>query len=81
MLGGTEAIIVKKLLDAYYGGDEDKVPLIDYIGSVRASINAKLASQYAVQVTEEATSTTYKFGKTLPPTDEWLETLVGPNIH
>jgi enoyl reductase-like protein len=81
MLGGIEATLVKKLLDTYYGGDESKVPYIDYIGSSPAKINPALISTYGIQVTSVDHSVTYKLGSSLPPLEEWLETLAGPGVH
>jgi len=80
MLGGIEDYIVEKLLEKYYGGDESRVPYIDYIGSVPAMIDSKLMSSYGINVTSDKT-TIYKFGSSLPPVEEWLETLAGSEVH
>jgi hypothetical protein len=80
MLGGVEDYIVKKLLEKYHGNNESKVPSIDYIASVPARINATLASLYGIDVESDKVSTTYKFGSSLPPAEEWLETLAGPQV-
>lgn len=81
MLGGIEQYIIKKLLETQYDGDESKVPTIDYIGAVPAKINASLTSSYGISVTSEKATTTYKFASTLPPIEEWLETLAGPQVN
>ena len=81
MLGGVEDYIVKKLLEKYYGNDETKVPYLAYIGSVPVKINPALASSYSVHVKLDKASTTYKFRSFLPPVEEWLETLAGPQVN
>ena len=80
MLGGVEDYIIKKLLEEYYSNDESKVPYVDYIGSVPAKINPTLAISYGIDVKSDKASKTYKFASSLPPADEWLETLVGPEV-
>ena len=80
MLGGVEDYIIKKLLEEYYSNDESKVPYVDYIGSVPAKINPTLAISYGIDVKSDKVNKTYKFASSLPPVDEWLETLVGPEI-
>ena len=81
MLGGIEDYIVKKLLEKYYDNGESRVPYIDYIGSVPVTINSTLASSYGINATSDKISTTYKFGSSLPPVEEWLETLAGPEVN
>ena len=81
MLGGVEDHIVKKLLEKYHDNDESRVAYIDYIGSIPATINSTLASSYGINVTSDKTSTTYMFGSSLPPVEEWLKTLAGPEVH
>ena len=81
MLRGIKDYIVKKLLEKYYDNDESRVPYIDYIGSVPVTINSTLASSYGINVTSDKISTTYKFGSTLPPVEEWLETLARPEVN
>ncbi|KAF8312438.1 fatty acid synthase, partial [Clavulina sp. PMI_390] len=81
MLGGVEQYVIKKLLETQYGGDESKVPTIDYIGSTAAAVVPGLAASYGVDVSTSGNKTMYKFGSSLPPTEEWLETLVGHKVH
>jgi fatty acid synthase subunit alpha len=69
-LGGIEDYIVKTLLEKCYDNDESRVPYIDYIGSVPATINSTLASSYGINDTSDKISTTYKFGSSLPPVEE-----------
>ncbi|KAF8314904.1 hypothetical protein DL93DRAFT_2166952, partial [Clavulina sp. PMI_390] len=81
MLGGVEQYVIKKLLETQYGGDESKVPTIDYIGSAPAAVVPGLAASYGVDVSTSGNKRMYKLGSSLPPTEEWLETLVGHKVH
>ena len=67
MLGGIKDYIVKKLLEKYYDNEESRVPYIDYVGSVPATINSTLASSYGINVTSDKISATYKSGSRLSP--------------
>jgi len=80
MLGGIESRLAQKLLDRYYGGDEAKVPTVDYIGARPVLQTGPLAG---VAVATEGDKTTYTFGKTgsLPSADAWVETLAGPQVN
>ena len=80
MLRGIEDYIVKKLLEKYYDNDESRVPYINYIGSVPATINSTLASSYGINITSNKISVMYKSGSSLLPV-EWLETLAGPEAN
>ena len=80
MLAGVEDYIIKKLLEEYYSDDESKVPYVDNIGSVPAKINPTLAISYGINIKSDKANMTYKFALSLPPVDEWLETLVGPKV-
>ena len=77
LLGGIEKDLARRILERYYGGDESKIPLIDYIGSTPAAIPSSLPG---VTVTTSSSSTTYKIGSTVPSTSAWLETLAGPEV-
>ena len=81
MLGGVEDYIIKKLLKKYYDNDKSRVPYINYIGSIPATINSTLTSSYGINVTSDKISTAYKFGSSLLPVEEWLETLAGPEVN
>ena len=80
MLGGIEDALVKKLLDRYYDGDENKVPVIDYIGASPVKINPNVAKIYGVEITTREDTVTYRIGSSVPPTEEWLETLAGSQV-
>src|SRR6266705_5783207 len=68
MLGGVQDALIKKLLDRYYGGDESRIPTIDYIGASPA--NPTLADAYEIEVTSTKDAITYKIGSFVPPTEE-----------
>jgi fatty acid synthase subunit alpha, fungi type/fatty acid synthase subunit beta, fungi type len=80
MLGGVESALIKKLLDRYYGGDEANVPYIDYIGASPSKVDTRLASTYGIDVTATDDNVVYTLGSTLPPTEDWLETLAGAPV-
>jgi fatty acid synthase subunit alpha len=80
LLGGIESRLAQKLLDRYYGGDESKVPRVDYIGAKQPVISPAPLS--GVKVSSESGKTVYQFGEasSLPSVDAWLETLAGPKV-
>jgi fatty acid synthase subunit beta len=69
--------LIKRLLDRKYGGDESAVPTVDYL-----AVAPKAAAGLPAGVirTESAGAVTYHFGKTLPETSAWLETLGGDRL-
>ena len=80
MLGGVEDALIEKLLDRYYDGDESEVPVIDYIGASPAKIDPNVVKIYDIKVTTVQDVITYKIGSSVPPTEEWLETLAGSQV-
>ena len=70
----VEDYIVKKLLEGYYNNDESKAPYTDYIGSVPDKINPTLAISYGFDIKLDQSASS------LPPVDERLKTLVGPEV-
>ena len=54
---------------------------INYIGSIPATINSTLASSYGVNITSDKISMMYKFDPSLPPVEEWFETLARPEVN
>lgn len=79
MLGGVESQLAKKLLDRYYGGDESKVPTVDYIGAKPVLQTGPLAG---VEVSTEGSRKVYQFASSgLPSVDAWVETLAGPQVN
>ena len=75
LLGNIEGLLARKILARYYDNDESKVPVIDYIGSRPA-----LQSSQAVQQSTDGGVRTLKVTKPLPATEDWLETLAGPDV-
>ncbi|RXK40211.1 hypothetical protein M231_02485 [Tremella mesenterica] len=75
ILGNIEALLVRKVLDKYYGGDESKVPKIDYIGAKPVR-----QSQITVEDRLQGDARTLTIGSIVPSVDEWLETVAGPDV-
>ncbi|KAF8295330.1 hypothetical protein DL93DRAFT_2103254 [Clavulina sp. PMI_390] len=67
MLGGVVQCAIKKLPETQQGGDSASV--------------LDLAISYAIDVSTSGNKTVYKIGSSLPPTEEWLETLAGLKMH
>ncbi|WVQ81978.1 hypothetical protein IAT38_004105 [Cryptococcus sp. DSM 104549] len=75
MLGNIEGLLAKKILEQFYGGDESKVPRIDYIGAKPGQPKEGLVSESV-----SGTTRTLKVGKSVPAIDDWLEVVAGPNV-
>ncbi|WWD18974.1 hypothetical protein CI109_103431 [Kwoniella shandongensis] len=75
LLGNIEGLLAKKILESQYGGDESKVPVIDYIGAKPGSPKAGLVSEAVSDDTR-----TLKVGKNVPGLEDWLEVVAGPNV-
>lgn len=78
LLGGINDALVKRLLEHRYGGDVNAVPTIDYLSREPANIPNNLPG---VNVSRANGSVAYEFGKTLPDTAAWLETLGGNELN
>ncbi|KAG8997734.1 3-oxoacyl-[acyl-carrier-protein] synthase [Tulasnella sp. JGI-2019a] len=74
LLGGIEADLIKKTLAQYYGGDESKIPTIDYLGAASSTTSPTLSG---VEVNKTGDTTTYSLRTTLPSPAAWLESLAG----
>lgn len=72
MLGNIEGLLVQRILERYYGGDESKVPRIDYIGAKPGSPKTGLVDE-----TVEGNTRTLKVGSNVPSSDDWLDILSG----
>lgn len=70
----------KKLLDRLYGGDESKVPTVDYLGAKPIALPDDIASTLGVHRTMQEKEIVYTVGKTIPDSSLWLETLAGPRL-
>ncbi|KAG8968299.1 3-oxoacyl-[acyl-carrier-protein] synthase [Tulasnella sp. 419] len=77
LLGNIQSDLIKRLLERYYGGDESKIPIVDYIGATAPKVPSSLPG---VSVKESGSSTSYSIGSVVPPQDSWVETLAGPEL-
>ena len=75
IFGNIESVLVQRILERFYAGDESKVPRIDYIGAKTGSPKAGLVDE-----TVEGNVRTLKIGKVVPSTDDWLEILAGSSV-
>ena len=71
LLGNTNKTLIKCLIERKYGGYESAVPTVDYLA---------VAPQAAAGLPAGVVRT-YHFGKTLPETSAWLETLAGDKLN
>ncbi|KAJ7158521.1 fatty acid synthase [Mycena filopes] len=77
LLGNINSELVRRLLEFRYGGDESKVPTVDYLSAPPAAIPAVPN----LQRTEANGEVVYEFGTGLLPNKAaWLETLAGPEL-
>ncbi|KAF9267936.1 fatty acid synthase [Marasmius fiardii PR-910] len=76
MLGNINSTLISRLLERKYGGDESKVPTVDYL-ALRPS-STPLPS--TIERSASTNEVVYKFGHKLPPASEWLEVLAGPTL-
>ncbi|KAJ7481073.1 hypothetical protein B0H11DRAFT_2419975 [Mycena galericulata] len=74
LLGNINSALVQRLLESMYGGDESKVPTIDYLSANPTALPAPPNLKRSVANDEVV----YKFGAVLPDSSAWLETLAGP---
>lgn len=68
--------MVEQLTKRVYGGDESKIPTIDYLGTQPTSI----PTISGVERVASANEVTYTIGNVLPEPSAWLETLAGPQL-
>ncbi|KAF8656258.1 hypothetical protein AX16_002694 [Volvariella volvacea WC 439] len=80
LLGGINDGLIQRLLERSYGGNESKIPTIDYLSTAPSStIPVTLP---CIQRTVSGNTTTYEFGsKRLPETSAWLEILAGSQLN
>jgi enoyl reductase-like protein len=74
ILGNVEDKLIQYLLDRYYGGNADDVPVVEYIGAEKSSAPATLPG---VKASESADERNYEVGSVLPSLPAWLQTLAG----
>ncbi|KAG8770032.1 3-oxoacyl-[acyl-carrier-protein] synthase, partial [Ceratobasidium sp. 428] len=80
MLGNVESGLVAKFLEKFYGGDESKVPTVDYIGAPPAVEPVGIAEQYGIKIEDNGSGATLTLGDSLPPVSAWMELLAGPEV-
>ncbi|QRW18188.1 fatty acid synthase subunit beta [Rhizoctonia solani] len=80
MLDSVASGLVSKFLEKYYGGDESKVPTIDYIGAPPASEPVGVAEKYGIKIEETESGAKLTLGQSLPPLSAWMELLAGPKV-
>lgn len=74
MFGNITKVLIKKLLDRYYDGDESKVPTIDYLAPTPTPPPNLLGS------TKAKGNLTFHVPTPVPDADLWLENLAGPYL-
>ncbi len=80
MLGEVEDKLVKLMLERYYGNDESKVPVVDYLGKAPLVVDMEaLCAAYGIEARTSGATTTYKLGSNVPSKKLWLEALSGPH--
>jgi fatty acid synthase subunit beta len=77
VLGNVNKTLIQRLLERKYNNDVDSVPVVDYL----APSPAPVPGLAGVTRKADAGQVTYEFGKDLPETKAWLETLAGPNLN
>ena len=80
LLGNITFLLAQKLLHRLYGGDESKVPTVDYLGAKAAALPGDIASTLGVQHTMLEQEIVYTIGSNIPDPSLWLETLAGPRL-
>lgn len=75
ILGNIEGLLAKKILEKVYGGDESKVPQIDYIGAKPVQSSSRVVPE-----TIQGDVRTLKVGAAVPAHEDWLETVAGPDV-
>jgi len=90
MFGNIKDKLIKNVLEEFYGGDESKVPEVEYLAQ-RPIANAiipeqKLQATYNIKhssrenSSDDSTTHIYQIDGVLPPNAEWLEHLAGPKL-
>ncbi|KAF6759889.1 fatty acid synthetase alpha subunit [Ephemerocybe angulata] len=76
ILGNVNKTLIERLLERKYNGDVSTVPVVDYLAPVPAP--APVLTGVSRKV--EGDKVIYQFGKALPDSKAWLETLAGPEL-
>jgi hypothetical protein len=77
MLDNVVSGLAAKVLERYYGGDESKIPVIDYLG-VRPSPVSPLRS---VNILESGAKVELTLSDVVPATNHWLQVLAGSELN
>lgn len=90
MFGNIKDTLIKNVLQEFYGGDESKIPTIEYLSRAPPSnaiipeetLKASYDIKHSTRSNESDDSTThvYEIDGVLPSTGEWLEHLSGPRL-
>jgi fatty acid synthase subunit alpha, fungi type len=78
LLENINNILVQRLLERKYGGNESSIPTIDYL---RVSPSITPAELSGVERIDGHDQVTYKIGSVIPETTLWLETLAGTKLN
>ena len=78
LLGNITSGLVERLLERVYGGDESKIPTVDYLGAKPPTAVPQLSG---VTKKEAGGRVEYQLSSPLPETSAWLETLAGPTLN
>ncbi len=76
MLDNVVSGLVGKVLERYYGGDESKIPVVDYLGMKPTSISP-LSGVDVIRSDEVKLDVS----AAVPPTEDWLRFLAGPELN
>lgn len=80
LLGNITSLLTKKLLDRLYGGDESKVPTIDYLGTQPSAALESAVAKLGVSRAVSDQQIVYTVGGSVPVSSLWLEALAGPRL-
>jgi fatty acid synthase subunit alpha, fungi type len=77
LLGNINNILVQRLLEHKYGGDETLIPTVDYLSASPSRTPTELSGVERIDGQDEVT---YKIENFVPETTSWLETLAGGKL-
>ena len=76
MLDNAVSGLVAKVLDRFYGGDEGKIPVLDYLG-LKCSLVAPISGVDMLRTGDEVRLTV---PAAVPATEDWLKVLAGSEL-
>jgi fatty acid synthase subunit alpha len=77
MLDNVVSSLTAKVLERYYGGDESKIPVVDYLG-VRHAHVPPLPGVHVLRAGDEIKLT---LSASLPAAEHWLQVLAGSELN